>query len=127
MIAVNELRIGNWVKEAGGYTKIENVYDDDLFNVCYTQGDFFSSDLAGIEPIPLTHEILLTAGFSNKPNSSHQMFWRIGDLTFRWYDNPLSLHFIYQETGAKRVIISTLHHLQNLVFALSGKELNIEL
>ena len=59
MIAANELRIGNWYKQlhTGAYTQVDlflfhELYDDE------TYADH-------LQPIPLSPEILVKAGFSN--------------------------------------------------------------
>lgn len=125
MVDQNELRIGNWVLDKGKPVQVDGLQFSGRIVVFDEEYDY---QKRGIEPdpIPLTPEILEKAGFSNKPNSSHQMFWHIDDLTFRWREQT-GLHFIYREDGARQVTITTLHHLQNIVFDLTGEELKIEL
>jgi len=114
MIQANELRIGNWVhtgefhiEKFQGYHKIKSKWFD--------YAHMF-------EPIPLTEEILLKCGFEKFAQT--------------WYRHKLS-GFEFALSG----LIATnsyfecfpvdccnhLHQLQNLYFALTNEELNIEL
>jgi hypothetical protein len=68
------------------------------------------------EPIPLTPEILVKAGFENFEDGWYSLFdftWNIYDKVLRWMGVQIKCH--------------DLHQLQNLYFALTGEELNIEL
>ena len=128
MMKANELRIGNWVHEPViGYCQIEVIE----YNNCLV-GD--SSDtaynilLTGLEPIPLTPEILIACGF---PLAEHQ---RMGAIVYEnnkfdiWlykYDGKSSYTCSCSPDGGKP--IEYLHQLQNLYFALTGEELDINL
>ena len=107
-----ELRIGNYVKDP--YNKTIK-----LFNV--------DSDASMLRPIPLTEEWLLKFGFeSDRPSSINQftlcdhskgevLFQLCGNEKYEWY-RP-------HDTFPK---IKQGNQLQNLYFALTGKELEIK-
>ena len=106
MIQANELRIGNWVysQMIDGPFQISNLTTD-YDPLC--------------KPIPLTEEILLKCGFSSPING--------------WYTSPnKTLEFGFNGEGKLILMdwfleITSLHQLQNLYFALTNTELEINL
>lgn len=115
----NELRRGNWVGTvySAPYIKITEIKNA---VVCGLNCKGIS--YASLKPIPLTEEILLNCGFEKflkgiKGSDIHDTY-RLG---FFQIEN----HFgIYMFHGIE---IKHIHQLQNLFFAISGHELNIEL
>lgn len=153
MIEANELRIGNWVKDR--YNNMicvhSIVYDGinfyyDLRKPKYTQGRIY--------PIPLTEEILLKCGFEYILPYNKKDNWemKLGDYrdsqelkldgsdvfpTFLsssdLIEDGKGVHIaickdsgIYIANLHNKDIIS-LHQLQNVYFALTGKELEVKL
>ncbi len=126
MIQANELRIGNWVNEAthdlsSGLIVLQHTV------VCgnMIKTIELSKNAHHYRPIPLTPEILEKAGFVKK----------VGDIT-TWGLDGVSLMKSKEVPGSyvlcgmiKRYLtrLHYLHQLQNLYFALTGQELNIEL
>lgn len=112
-IQPHELRIGNWViGEDGNYYQIEQIVPR----------------LWHIEPpipIPLTPEILEKAGFKEDrtgfalPDIMSLSFSVTKDFGYMACWGDKSLHLPYD--------VKYLHQLQNLYFALTGEELQIEL
>lgn len=115
----NELRKGNWIRYIAE------------FEDCYIQFELwdYQDMIDNSEAIPLTEEILSKCGF--------EIFFG----TDPQEDNPLKLYnyksfqlvkhekdmvFIYSSENSL-VEVKYLHQLQNLVFALTGEELTIEL
>jgi hypothetical protein len=79
------------------------------------------------DPIPLTPEILKKAGFEK--DEQHDCY-----VIFSEVDNPVcieyfdsKLHFIGRDSAYTLENTIYLHQLQNLVFDLTGEELQIEL
>ena len=109
MIKANELRIGNWVFNIYN-NPVKVTVIDDTVDWC--------------KPIPLTPEILEKCGFDNDDNDF-----------LKTIDDRSSLHINLEK---KRTLIESydgivklkninyLHQLQNLVFALTGEELNFK-
>jgi len=111
MIQPNELRIGNWLQtERGYFFKMEHIPDTKL------------GDYSRIYPIPLTPEILKKAGFVCVVDN-HE--WELRDHSFYIVKKALSNNlnnYRWMQTD-----LAYLHQLQNLYFALTGEELQIEL
>lgn len=74
------------------------------------------------DPIQLTEEILAKAGFHlNKDRSKYAM-------TGKWYHIVENNgEFVFRGLGASVVVVKTLHHLQNLYYALTGEELEVKI
>lgn len=130
MIAANELRVGNWVKIVNDETvgieiqRVFQIYEGRINNA-------FGDD---IEPIPITPEILLKAGFANDDNLNIRYSFEIfenHELTLGGFEHEtergfrLSCDYCYYDKTLKH--IQYVHQLQNLYFALTGEELPIEL
>lgn len=105
-----ELRVGNYYiyKEDSEIQKIDDSYS--LYLI--------AENIKDIEPIELTEGILLKCGFipcsiiDNHFNISGMCIWKCNDM------------FLCDKNG---VHIKYLHQLQNLYFALTNEELNIQL
>ena len=113
----NELRIGNWVNyfDDGNCSRI-SVLDH---YYCHLN-DASSIDYLMIKPIQLTEEWLLKFGFPEH-KSTMDLLWNYSVCLERRHNelfvvNLDNIH-VYQ--------IEYVHELQNLVFALTGKELEI--
>lgn len=129
MKQANELRIGNWVKQ-----------DGDIEQVTFKTFELLNDiDTYYVAPIPLTEDILLKCGFEKRNNS---YFLRVQDLkSFEYYMETIfddSHFFAYIsiirhlpkggeeiKTEKRKLNIKFLHQLQNLYFALTGKELEV--
>ena len=130
----NELRIGNWVE-----------LDKDYYQIERTIFAYFSKDaLDNISPIPLTEQWLKDFGFDEHKAlliTSHSI--NISDYPSEYKVISISIEagnqYVYLrngETMGKReddvvVVVFNgdskgklfVHHIQNLYFALTGKEL----
>lgn len=129
MIDARELRIGNWVK-AGKMIDPIQVYSID-FNIkdrhLINGSTIPCSDL---HPIPLSPEVLLAVGFELKKDDEYYTCY---SLPNGWHicrpNNDISIQAGYKKGSwywsaeILDVEIKTLHHLQNLYYAHTQKEL----
>ena len=139
MIDAKELRIGNYVtsKQWGGVAKIQGIeetsegYDIKVNGYVhhYIVGQYFD-----LIPIPLTKEILLKCGFKKSRNigcydTDHDAFFFESDKISLTIDFILSSsNHYYESTPVDGAIpLKYLHQLQNLVFLVTGEELEINL
>lgn len=76
--------------------------------------------LIDIEPIPLTEEWLLRFGFESNP---YQDRYELGEIYIDCDKTRGKLELWESKTN---IIINTVHQLQNLYFALTGKELELK-
>lgn len=115
MIQPQELRIGNWVdvKMLNGSSNITRTqFGFDLLKYVHL-----------CEPIPLSPEILEKAGL--KPDSDYDGLYSFGGYNFDLTDGVVvCLINLEYKIGAPA---HYLHQLQNLIYALTGEELNIQL
>lgn len=130
MINANELRIGNWLlTDEDEMLQVNEIKQD--FNDCEYMITFITSDdmyhdsiISECNPISLTEEILFKCGFVRTG-----LLYELGDCHFAikiYNDKFLLANPTYQMVYELNNFAS-LHQLQNLYFALTGEELNVEL
>lgn len=117
----NELRIGNFVKSKDGVTVVDLIKEDGI-GIGYDFDAKYSWE--EIKPIPLTEEILLKAGFDEE---SEKPINYSANLYVDMVSNEACVGCEYDGFHLVRSNIKYVHQLQNLYFALTGEELNIEL
>ena len=134
-----ELRIGNYVKIDSGIGKVVSLMSNTFCNECANDdynitiemedGTFREEEESKVEGIPLTEEILLNCGFEyvNPDNKA------IGMLS---PDDGKGnkQRIMYFDTNFRMILntwnyrpINYIHEVQNLYFAITNKELNIQL
>lgn len=134
MVDVKELRIGNWVSYLGNNTRTNSISVED--NCGYVS--ILCSGIIGqnqIEPIPLTEELLLKCGFGKGYDKGDEtdgvfnrscfyvMYGRKAAVSFRLDKDKL---YVMLDKW-KYIQIEYLHQLQNIYYALTGEELEVEL
>jgi hypothetical protein len=103
------LRIGNWFKS--------NIYQQvTIEHLEFLLNDSIK-DKSIMQPIPLTEDILVKCGATYKQYSGWKQ-WNINGLSFNQNGNGIDFRDV-------ELTIYHLHTLQNLIFALTGEELNI--
>jgi len=130
---ITELRIGNYViapdlvyaedniRKVVGISGVKSIF---LKTIDGEKNNRFPIYL--ITPVPLTEEILLKCGFGEV--GFYDNVYHLDD--FRIYlDKSINSGLIKYENGACNLEkeISNLHQLQNLYFALIGKDLEVKL
>lgn len=126
-----ELRIGNWVNPIGVPVQVEGIekYDDKEF-VKIWGGEWHH--LSAIDPIPLTEDWFNKFGFIKDNNGSYWVNLQTHYLSLIpsygfWYPTYAELPEMSHE-DEQMVNLNTIefiHQLQNLYFALTGKELTL--
>ena len=110
---VNELRVGNYVNAEVNLLslQIHKLMPSDIVDV--------SKGIVEIYPIELTEEILLKCGFKYKSYGYGEKEWK------QWNNGKITLNgFLETRSGNN---LKYLHQLQNLYFALTNEELEINL
>lgn len=121
MIELNQLRIGNLVKE---YDEVKKVNAIKPHGVDFEEGNFGVCPPQDMNPIPLTEAVLRAAGFELFPEGYYFNFGCvvykafIRDGSGRW-DGFTCNHSLRPLKG--------LHDLQNVFYFLRGKELDINM
>jgi len=116
-MTVNELRIGNWINIQGNFKKVLGIDYIHKEHLIISDGYY---QLDWCEPIPLTEEILLKCGFEK-----HITIDIYPTFVFRMIN--INDGIVYVSDLGFLNHIKHLHQIQNLYFALTGEELNIEL
>ena len=119
----NELRIGNWVSY-GEHPRQITMLSATTQKVGI---DAIISLLEVIEPIPLTFEILEKCGFVKDETKVGD--WVNGNYRLRERVGAYSLYRDYENEDIADYFadVKLIHQLQNLYFALTGEELNVQL
>ncbi len=127
---LNELRIGNYLqgKEREPQTVAYITDCIGLNNLCggvdkYQNNPIISNDIKDLQPIPLTEDWLLKFSMAKAKNSYYfpnEMGFRVRRYKDNWVFYIFTDLFQYSLSEIKHV-----HQLQNLYFALTGKELTI--
>jgi hypothetical protein len=123
----NELRIGNWY-----YTNDGKATQIDGHGISQFQdGEELDVENTFISAIPLTEEWLLKFGFCKVKNSSSRYSYRDGNWVFNnfWITEEFKLCIENYRDDCMNIIgmkLHFVHQLQNLYFALTGKELEYE-
>lgn len=121
MIKANELRIGNWIQLGKNFEQVYQIVFElgkghSINHITYKED--------WLDPIPLTPEILEVCGFER--NNELNEYWEYEGLKL-WPDDEGTPNSFYHINSELLVHIDHLHQLQNLYFALTGTELEINL
>lgn len=135
MIKANELRLDNWYSNGEKHYTLETSSFMDFLN----EAQVNNGDVINIFPIPLTPEILEKCGFEKEiTNEPYVEYWwlRLGyndweqDFFLQLTDPDAEMDmcniFSRDNPESNCQILNMpryLHQLQNLYFALTGKEL----
>lgn len=132
----SELRIGNWINTIEGPAQVREITDYERLAV---GTDKRVVDLQTAGPIRLNKKILLSCGFMTVAAKNDSVTNRYSIKTFVRDENGCERYgscknlYLTEQWGAhffeqfKRGPINFVHQLQNLYFALTGQELEINL
>lgn len=129
MVNLNELRRGNFVRDAvvnSRIIKVSEITPDHILHEGDESEEPFADD--EIDGIPLTPEILEKCGFENPDILPDSFFGKETDFELNIKDGKFMAFILMGSTEVSVDIeIKHLHQLQNLYFALTGTELEINL
>lgn len=131
----NELRIGNWIKSTEDYEpnvyQVEEIRREEKngsLGISYRKGSCWAliEEDGLIMSIPLTEEWLIKLGGKSLGNKSYR-FGVIGDNIVMTYDADKNLTYngLSSTKEEERIIIKTVHRLQNYFYALKERELTL--
>ena len=114
----NELRLNNYVNNCGEIITVDGIDDIDVFNK-----NIGEIPLHSFQPIPITEQWLVDFGFEKTEWDNNNSFRKMignNDYAIVFYSNCIC------EIGDIIVKeIDFVHQLQNLFFALTGTELEL--
>lgn len=122
----SELRIGNYVNVIDDNGKIKGV--DTISNITLSGWETLLG-YEGIKPIPLTEEGLLKCGYIKVGEGDFRLRVKSVDIYGDNNESEFGVcflgdgYFIVRHDNHGLCYIKYLHQLQNLYFALTGKEL----
>lgn len=127
---IRELRLGNMVHTPDTNQNIPVSALNSFTNQVYVNNNILAPVFADkVEPIALTEDLIFKCGFSQiygsdpqEPNAMLLYYNPTGDFTIMAMENDRST--FHYETG---ITVASVHQLQNLHFALTGKELEVVL
>lgn len=128
MIKANELTVGRCFIFTNENSVARAIDKEDMADI--------DELLCVIEPIHLTPEVLEKCGFetaNTKRDFGNGFEWCRWELKYQYIfqvDKGIFEYSLFQDefgSNEKGVEITSLHQLQNLYFALTGEELNIQL
>ena len=127
-----ELRIGNYLQDKATKTllKVIELTEKGIITYVIDRSKFPLAKGWGLEPIPLTEEILLKCGFGK--SDEHEMGHNYNESFGFYYDYHFKRFRLECDDGIKHgaemdISIHFLHQLQNLYFALTNEELTVNL
>ena len=140
-MTVNELRIGNIVQIKNKQAReaacsldvyVRGVSDNDMWgdtvlvqNAC--NENVYEALIKNIAPIELTEDVLLKCGFKSvsgdamvhKINRHFRLEYALGEYVLRIKTDRHDSSYVR--------VVRSLHQLQNLYFAITGEELDVDL
>jgi hypothetical protein len=123
MIDAKELRIGNYIKYAESKDlskKFHNTFVEVNIDILLDVDNVIRKNW--FTHIPLTTEILVKCGFNKElvVGKSDKFFYSLNGLSYN------ECHVAWWYRGVLDFQIKYLHQLQNLYYALAGKELEYQ-
>lgn len=129
---LTEFRVGNNVfhsKHPSTVFEIKDIDRHDNEIGLLDDGYFVKLDTSGLQPIPLTSDMIEKIGLKKRSDSADCNIWDMKDQNMR--NGNLCLAFIkagwIYPAAPGAIPFHYVHQLQNLYFALTGQELNFNL
>ena len=121
-----ELRIGNLVERDGNILEVVRIAKDNIINydlILQSKGMHVNS--GNVIPIPLTEEWLVKFGFYYSDDENEFLELQLMHKTKLYADNSNEFSTVVLKIKENEIEIEYVHQLQNLYFALTGKELTL--
>lgn len=122
---ISNIRIGNYF-----YLTCEgHEHEPDLICWGVEDFDFYEDRMNDIEPIKLTKDFLKKLGF--KIANMDQVFFALQQTFLNYfclnieYTEDRNIYFSYYPNTLDKIDIFYIHQLQNLFYAITGKELSL--
>ena len=120
-----DIRINNWISGKNEpYMRVYAIYQSSVELIIGES--VFDYDVKELEPIPLTSDILIKAGFVLEPLTIGTYYLQKGFTDFSILKTLDGVFILFFKGMNCKVYIKYLHNLQNL-FSDLGEELTIEL
>ena len=123
MIQPNELRIGNWYSFADyhgiAYRQVKQIKPNEFGLL----SDYDGVNFKVCKPIPLTEEWLIKFGFHYSDDDNEFLELELMRKIKLYADNSNNFSTVVLRLKENEIEIKSVHQLQNLYFALAGKEL----
>ncbi len=121
-IKAGELRVGNWVKTMDGINQIDGIGE-------YVLIDKYAESFDSLSGVELSEQVLLKCGFE-KTKSGYYNNGKGNNLFVDFENKYLRMGVGTSGLDCMFYIVSVnikhLHQLQNLYFALTGKEIEFK-
>lgn len=129
MLNADELRRGNWVYFTHNEkTEFYKVRGSTIWHFDHLDNMSHSMEAAAISAIPLTIELLETCGFLGDESQYGGWLSPLADgWGMRIRVNGFGEFYYTPDKYSKPIYVKHLHQLQNLYFALTQKELTVNL
>lgn len=121
-LGVKDLRIGNLIEWSGHLNVVEAIFThaDNAPTVMCNPLEA-ERELSEFSPIPLTEDWLIRLGFEKVNHIHGYTFWHHKEYRLSIYDTKTEWMSAYVKHHCKYI-----HQVQNLIFALTGKELEVK-
>lgn len=120
-----QLRLKNWLQLGERYCYVSSLFISHFRAVDKDGIDLGNSLQVNYQPVRLTPEILEKAGFVYENDYQHKKF---DGVTLSWDGHTIMVYDPNFERGSGIIVqCKFFHQLQNLIFALTGTELEINL
>ena len=123
-MTAGKLRIGNIIWRPCCYDEVVEIRENGIIGSDRLRGIIPFSE---IKPIPITENILLNCGFKKEHNGEYITIYKKDDCIEILCQKNVYYPYDYHFDVCLGKELKYVHELQNTVFVLTGKELEIKL